>query len=51
MSLTETEMYIEMKNINANLIFPVTENGNDMILLKIDQYSVTQQITDLDGIK
>jgi len=50
-SFSEVEIYIELKNINANLNFPVIENGNDIILLKIDQYSVTQQITDLDGKK
>ncbi|ORX84879.1 hypothetical protein BCR32DRAFT_266028 [Anaeromyces robustus] len=49
-SFPKTEMYIELKNINANVIFPVYENGNDIILLKIDKYSVTQQITDSDGI-
>ncbi|ORX64242.1 hypothetical protein BCR32DRAFT_251223 [Anaeromyces robustus] len=49
-SFPKTEMYIELKNINTNVIFPVHKTGNDIILLKIDKYSVTQQITNSDGI-
>ncbi|ORX78583.1 hypothetical protein BCR32DRAFT_270003 [Anaeromyces robustus] len=39
-----TIYYYELKNIDADSIYPKIVNGNDNILLKIDEYSVTQYI-------
>ncbi|OUM63641.1 hypothetical protein PIROE2DRAFT_9784, partial [Piromyces sp. E2] len=48
-SFDEEEIYYEIPNINAKSVFPKIETGNDKILIKIDEYSVTQY-TNSNGI-
>jgi len=48
-SFSKTNQYLEVSNIKASSIFPNIEYGNDKILVKIDEYSVTQYITDSNG--
>lgn len=41
-SFSSVTKYYKLSNIKANSIYPNIISGNDYILLKIDQYSVTQ---------
>ncbi|KAL6621478.1 hypothetical protein U3516DRAFT_811049 [Neocallimastix sp. 'constans'] len=49
---SDKEFYITLNNINSsNLDFPTNiVSGNDTILLKVNQYSIKQVVTDNDGI-
>eukprot|EP00833_Pecoramyces_ruminatium_P008086 jgi/Orpsp1_1/1182118/evm.model.c7180000079958.3 len=42
--------YYKLSNVDITSIFPQISIGSDLILLKMDQYSVTQFVTDLNGI-
>lgn len=48
-SFPSTEKYYEISNISAKSIYPEVQYGNDIILIKIDKYSITQYLTNNDG--
>ncbi|OUM57859.1 hypothetical protein PIROE2DRAFT_17026 [Piromyces sp. E2] len=47
---SDQEKYYTLSNIDSKSIFPIVSSGSNTILLKLDQYSVTQYITDSNGI-
>jgi len=50
-SFSSVSKYVTLSNIDASAIYPNIAKGKDTILLKIDNYSVTQYVTDYnDGI-
>eukprot|EP00833_Pecoramyces_ruminatium_P018294 jgi/Orpsp1_1/1192326/evm.model.d7180000092294.1 len=48
-SFSTTKKIYPLSNIKASKLYPNIEKGSDTILLKIDQYSVTQYITPDEG--
>lgn len=45
------EYYYELSNVNATFIYPEIKNGTDTILLKINEYSLTQYISEIEESK
>lgn len=47
---SSSDKYYELSNIDASSKYPEVVEGSDIILLRINKYSVTQYITDSKGI-
>jgi len=48
-SFLSSEYYYKISDMDASITFPIVQEGSDTILIKVDQYSVTQVITTSDG--
>ncbi|ORX42609.1 hypothetical protein BCR36DRAFT_156406 [Piromyces finnis] len=49
--LQNNDNYFTLMNVNARKTYPLIEPGNDVIILKVSKYSVTQLITTDSGNK